>query len=179
MCDPVTATLAIGMVMQGVASYEQGQYQKGVARYNARNAENEATRTRNKGTQEEMKQRRQTAELISKQRAQLGANNIALDSGSALQLQTDAALLGEVDALRIRQNHADAGRSLDNRALLTSSAGDMAAQAGRNALTASVVQAGGTALAGVPSGEDTAVSSQWYNTTSSGASANAAFGNIA
>ena len=83
----------------GVAMYEAG-----VSNYNARVAENDAEEVRRVGVEKENDQRRRTAALVSKQRAQAGASNVDINSGSALQLQEDSITLGEADALRIRGN---------------------------------------------------------------------------
>lgn len=124
MCDPVsigaiataagagTATAAsigtvaaAGAVGLGVVSTaQQYKFQKNISRYEARVAANEATQVRNRATEDELAKRRQTAQLISSQRAAAGASGIDINTGSAFQLQQDAALLGEVDALRIRNN---------------------------------------------------------------------------
>lgn len=183
MCEPTTiayGVLALSAVIQGYSSYEQGKFDEGVAKYNARQDENQATQTRNKSTEEENKQRRFTAELISKQKAEAAAGGVDINSGSALQLQTDSALLGEVDALRIRQNFGDAANSLDDRAGLTLAKGDNARKSGRNEFGASLISAAGQGVQGY----NASVNPKWYTADSaitsnaSGASASAQFGNI-
>lgn len=162
MCEPTTIAAAVTVVSAAYTAkqqYDQGKYQKGVADYNARVAENQAERTRSAGVEAENIQRRKTAELISKQRAQLGAANIDIGSGSALQLQEDAATLGEVDALRIRRNYEDQGAALDTSAKLTENQGEFAAKAGRNA-------AFGTLLSGTASAMNTGVSDKWMTPNS-------------
>lgn len=180
MCDPVTAVMVASLAFGAYSANEQGKAAKSVARYNAREAENEAVRTRNRGVEEEIKHRRQVAELQSRQRAQLGASNIDIRSGSALDIQEDAALLGEVDSLRIRTNFQEQGASLDRSATLMNFEGDAAQRAGQLQAVDSLLQAG---AAGV---EASGVSNRWYNsnssamtTTTTGAQANARFGNIA
>lgn len=158
MCDPVTATVVVTAVAGGMTAYqqyEQGKFQKGVAEYNARVAENEAQDVRNAGVERENIQRRKTAELLSKQRAQLGAANVDLGSGSALQLQEDTELLGEVDALRIRENFIDRADSIDTGAALTRRQGAFAKAAGRN-------QAGATLLSTAGSVIGTGVDGNWF-----------------
>lgn len=137
---------AASAIMQGYAAQQQGEYAAGVARYNARQQENEATRIRNISIEEENKQRRLTAELLSKQRAQLGAANVELTTGSALSLQTDTALLGEVDALRIRENYELEATAMEEQAELTRAEGEAKAAAGRAAFGTSILTAGGAFL---------------------------------
>lgn len=153
MCDPVSisvAVMATGTLMQGYAAKQQGEFENDVSKYNARQLDNEATRTRNKGTEEEIKLRDKTAQLTSLQRAQLGASGVNVDSGSALSLQEDAELIGEADALRIRSNFSDAATSLEDQSDITRSQGRASLQAGQNAFKASILKAGGS------------VAAQWY-----------------
>jgi hypothetical protein len=174
MCNPAV----IPYVMAAVAaygSYEQGRQAKKTSRYNARVMENEAIRTRNKGTDEENRHREKVQQLISQQRATLGASGVDIASGSPLQAQTDAELLGEVDSLRIRQNYSDSARAIDEKAKLTIAEGNSAYRKG--------VIGAVTAIGGAVAGN---VSNSWYTpqssavtTTTTGAQANAAFGNIA
>lgn len=176
MCEPTTIMAVMAVASAAVGAYsavEQGKNARSVARYNAREAENEAVRTRNRGIEEEVKHRRQVAELQSRQRAQLGASNVDLRSGSALDIQEDAQLLGEVDSLRVRTNFEEQASSLERGGSLTRSQGNAAARAGN-------VQAVGSLLQGAG-----AVAGQWYSpnssavTTTTGAQANAQVGSIA
>jgi len=136
MCTPIAA-LATATVVSGVFSAQQqlrqGRFQQGVAEYNARVAENEAEQVRRVGAERENVQRQRTAELISRQRAQLGASGVDVGSGSALQLQEDAQVLGEVDALRIRRNFEDRATGLETQASLTRQQGEAARSASRSA----------------------------------------------
>jgi len=147
MCDPVTIGLtltAVSTVAQGYQAKQQGKFTESRSKFDARQLENQATRTLNKGTEEENKQRRANAELLSRQRAQLGAANVDIGSGSALQLQQDTATLGEVDALRIRSNFGDEAAVLEDTALITRATGKAARKAGDAQFTTSVLGAAAT-----------------------------------
>lgn len=163
MCNPVAWQVGIALVGAGLqiqAQRQKGRFDKGVADYNARVAENEAQATLNTGTEAENIKRQETAELLAKQRAQLGAANVDLNSGSAFQLQEDTVSLGEADALRIRSNFGDRASALDASAGLTSRQGDYANQAGQNA-------AFGTLLGGAGDVIDTGVADKWFTPNSS------------
>lgn len=162
MCEPTTIMAAVAVVSGAFTAQQQraqGKFQKGVADYNARVAENEAEETRAAGVERENIQRRRTAELISKQRAQLGAANVDIGSGSALQLQEDAEILGEADALRIRSNFERRAGSLDTSAALTETQGEFAESAGRNAAVGTLLSSAGKAL-------DTGVADKWFTPNS-------------
>lgn len=155
MCDPVTALVVGGSVLSAGSAISQGRAARNTSVFNARLAENEATRTRNKAVEQENEQRRRTAELISRQRTQLAANNLDLNSGSALQLQEDAALIGEVDALRIRNNFNDQASALDQEASLSISSGRAKQQSANLSAVGSLLTSAG------------AVASKWYTPQSS------------
>lgn len=158
MCEPTTIMAAVAVVSAGFTaqqSIKQGRFQKSTAEYNARVSENEAEETRNAGVEAENIQRKKTAELLSKQRAQLGAANIDLTSGSALQLQEETVALGEADALRIRSNFEGAAGALDTSALLTTSQGKFAKSASQGKAAGSLLQGASTVLG-------TGVADKWF-----------------
>ena len=162
MCEPTTIMAAVAVVSTAFTANQQvkqGKFQKATAEYNSRVAENEAEETRNAGVERENIQRRKTAELLSKQRAQLGAGNIDLTSGSALQLQEETVALGEADALRIRSNFENQAGALDTGAALTEAQGEFAESAGRGAAVGTVLQGASTVLG-------TGVADKWFTPTS-------------
>lgn len=163
MCGPaaIPVMMAVSTAFAAKSSIDQGKFQKGTSRYNARVAENKAQETRNVGAEAENAQRQKTAMLLSKQRAQLGAANVDLSSGSALQLQDDTATLGEADALRIRSNYERSAAGLETGADLTLAQGDFAETAGINKAT-------GTILSGAASIGNTGVADKWFTPESAG-----------
>jgi len=173
MCTVVAAITVAMSLYQGVQennrAKDQADYTQHVAAVNSRNRENEATKVRNVGVEEENKQRRMTAELLGRQRAQLGANGVQLDSGSALNLQQDTVSLGEEDALRIRGNYADQADALDQEASNITYEGDFQSSqlkaSGKSALIGGVLNAGAAAYP---------VASKWYTAKSSANSSFAA-----
>ena len=148
MCDPVTMAVVMTAttVMAAKQQIDQGKFQEGTAKYNARVAENESQDARNAATAAENTQRQRTAALLSKQRAQLGAAGVDLNLGSAAQLQEDTVTLGEVDALRIRDTGDAQFAGLQSEATLTEAQGKFAAKAGRNAAVSTLIGGGTSAL---------------------------------
>jgi len=165
MCNPA-AVQAVVLVASTVYTVQtqraQGKYQKGVADYNARVSENEAQKTREAGVEAENVHRRKAAALLSEQRAQLGAANVELGSGSPLQLQEDTVALGEADALRIRSNYEAKAESLEISAALTSSKGAAAERFASK-------KAFGTILGGASKVAGTGVADKWFTPDSAGA----------
>jgi len=154
MCHP--AAIYAVAALQAYNSYEQGRYARDVGRYNERLLQNEAIRTRNKGTAEEMKQRERTAQLISKQKVAAAASGVEVGGGSAAKLREDTALLGEVDALQIRSNFQDKARSLEYQAYLAERQGEHAYRAG---IKQGIAQAGATIIG-------SGVAQSWYTPAS-------------
>ena len=150
MCHPTTiaatATVVSG-AYSAIQQVQQGQYQEGVSDYNAVVAENEAQRVQNKSVEEENDLRQQTAELVSSQRSALGASGIAVDSGSALQLQEDAIIQGEADAMRIRDSYDDQVQSLEDQAEFQRNYGDAMARAGYTSAFGTLLSSGAKAFA--------------------------------
>lgn len=167
MCEPATIAATVSVVStvaQGFQAKQQGEFQEGVSRYNARQLENEAVQTRNIGVEEENRQREQTAQLLSRQRAQIAASGVEIGAGSALQIQEDTQTIGEIDALRIRSNFERQAGSLEEQAELELVQGESAAEAGRSAFTGSLLSVGVGAGASALSG---GVASKWFTPSSS------------
>lgn len=162
MCEPTTL-MAVGSIASTVvgvyAQQQQGKAQKQVAEYNAKNAENAATRTRNQGIFAQNQQRQKVKQLAANQRAQAAASGVDINTGSALSLQEDTELFGEVDALRIGENYLDQAASLDSQARSSRFAGQVA----RNSANMNSV---GTLLSGASATLNTGVADKWFKPSS-------------
>ncbi len=157
--DPVTATLIASTVASGVSQNQQAQFQSDSLQYQARVEENAATRTRNVGIEEENRHREEVAQLIGRQRARMAASGIRIDQGTSLDLQEDASILGEADAMRIRRNFTDRADVLDQQSSLSRFEAGATRQAGRNALAGSLLTAGGQFVG-------SGVADKWFNNKS-------------
>lgn len=106
-------TMAVGTGMQAIGAYNQSKanksayaYQAQVNANNAKIAEWQAQDALQRGAKTEQRQRLQTAQLKSSQRARLAANGVALDEGSPLSILQDTDYMGEMDARTIQSNAA-------------------------------------------------------------------------
>lgn len=97
-------TSAIGAASQGRAQAQAAQYQAAVARNNQAVAEWQAQDALARGRVAEQNQRMKTSQFTGAQRAAAAASGVDVNSGSAADLQADAAMLGELDALTVRSN---------------------------------------------------------------------------
>jgi hypothetical protein len=148
---------AYGAIAQGQAARQEARYQSAVLKNNAISAENAAKDAEVRGRNEELKQRLRTKQLIGRQRAVLAANGVVVDQDSALDITADTAMLGELDALTIRDNARREAMLLRAQGSQFRSDADFARLRGRAANTSGLFTAGATLLGGAGS-----VASKWY-----------------
>ncbi len=107
MCDPVSATLAFTALAGGAQAYsqhQQGKAEAKVATQNARLANQQADDRTRLGMIEEQRVRNQTRQAMGTQNAALAANGVELGSGSAGEILSQTAGMGEQDAYLARAN---------------------------------------------------------------------------
>lgn len=123
------ATLAVtaaSAAYSGYSSYQSGKNQQKVAEYNAKVAETQALDARARGAAEANQKRREVAAVLSQQQTQMAANGIETASGSALNLASDAAWAGEMDAKTIEVNALRAAYGYEQEAVGTRLQGQVA-----------------------------------------------------
>ncbi len=98
--------MAAGTAVSAVGQIKAGNRQKEAGDANAAILEARARDARALGTDEEQRYRANVRGLIGSQRAGFAAQGVDVGSGSAADVQADAAYLGELDALTIRNNAA-------------------------------------------------------------------------
>lgn len=147
------------------AQAEQSRYQAEIANRNQQLAEEEASAKRREGYENMTAKRQETAKLIGKQRAAMGASGAALDTGSTLDLVADTAEQGELDAINLYNRGIDESYRSQIQAWNygQQSAGNMAAadsydSAASAAPAQGFMNAAGTALGGIAS-----MGSTWGN----------------
>lgn len=119
MCDPTTiAVIALGASAAGagigaIGAMNQGKAQSNALMYQAQVAENNAQIARNNAQLVTQSGEQQTANEGQKTRADVGAikasqaaSNIDVNTGSAVDVRSSAAELGQLNALTIRSNTA-------------------------------------------------------------------------
>jgi hypothetical protein len=88
----------------GAAEKKASDSQAALADYNASVAELQAKDAVERGAEEEARFRSQVRGAVGSQRAGFAASNVDVGFGSAVDVQADAAYLGELDALTIKNN---------------------------------------------------------------------------
>lgn len=142
----------------GLAQQAAANDQASISDYNAQVADLQASDAVTRGTQQENKFRAGVRGIIGTQRAGFAGNGVDVGFGSSVDVQGDAAYLGELDALQIRTNAAREAwgyqvqaQDLRKQAEVQRKTGANAALAGQNAQTAANYQAVGTVIGGATS----------------------------
>jgi hypothetical protein len=165
MAATSTATQVYGAVKQGQAAKKAGQAgqaaaddQASLSDYNAGVAELQATDAIARGTDEENRYRTQVRGIVGQQRAEFAGANIDVGYGSAVDVQADAAMLGELDALQIKTNAAREAwgykvqaEDYRRQGQIQRKTGQQLAAAGNANASAAYIGAAGTALGGASS----------------------------
>lgn len=160
-----TATTVVSQIKAGNAAKKAGlaqqaasESQADLTEYNADVAGLQAADAIARGAEEENRYRTQVRGIIGSQRAAFAGNNVDVGFGSAVDVQADAAFLGELDALTIRTNAAREawgynvqGEDLRRGAAIARREGTAQAAAGRQMQSAARWQAGGSILSGTGS----------------------------
>ncbi len=111
MAAATTTLIALGLTAFGTGMSVVGQVKSGNAAKKAGDEtgailDQRARDARTIGADEEQRYRANVRGLIGSQRAGFAAQGVDVGQGSAVDVQADAAYLGELDALTIRNNAA-------------------------------------------------------------------------
>ncbi|SRR6266478_2308846 len=112
MCNPVTPALAqagfyssiVGTTSSTLGAITNAVNTRRTANANAALAEHQAADAIARGQTNEFNRRLKTSQLKSTQTAEFAGHGVALDSGSPLDVLTSTDVMGEQDALTIRNN---------------------------------------------------------------------------
>lgn len=155
MCEPTTMLMIASTVISAGAAVQQGNAANAAGKYNAQVAEMNATladrRAKDaleRGAVEEQQKRAQVAQLQGRQKAAMAANGVDLTFGSPLDTLVDTAVLGDLDALTIRQNSAREAYDFRVQGVNSRADGALSRANGRAAQTAGYLSAAGTVLGG-------------------------------
>jgi hypothetical protein len=156
---------AYGKYKAGKAAKKAGQAGADIATsqaelsdYNADVAKLQAQDALERGAESESKFRAGVRGLVASQRTGFAAGNIDVAGGSAMDVQADAAFLGELDALTIRTNAAREAwgyqvqeEDLHRQAAIARKGGQMALAEGQSRANQEYLAAAGTIVGGATS----------------------------
>jgi len=150
------ALQAVGTISQAQAAKKQANYQAQVAMNNQIIANQNADAATQVGNAQENQKRQQVRQVIASQRAAQASSGIDINSGSALDVQSDTAALGELDALTIRDNASRQARGFRQQGLNYGAQAQLDRAAGQSALTGGYLSAAGQLMSSASS-----VGSKW------------------
>ncbi len=185
MADPVTlsvmaaaslASSAIGSIAQGKAQSASDKYNAQIARNNTQIATQNATFAGEEGAvnagAEELKTRAQVGSIKASQ----AANGVDVNTGSAVDVRSSAAELGELSAINIRSNAARSAYGYQTQASSDTAQAALDKEQAKYASEAGYIKAGTTLLGGAAAGQQSGAWSGFLNggamnnvTTGSGA----------
>ncbi len=141
------AVLTAGsQVYGGMAAQQQGRYEQAINQQNAQMEKASATDAARRGSIEEQRRYRALAQQMGQQRAGLAASGFDLSFGSAANLVSDTAMIGNEDVATIRENTRREMTGYDINAANYTMAGRAARAKGNAAMVGGVLAAGGTIL---------------------------------
>lgn len=152
------AISAYGSYKSGKAAKKAGELSQGVgesqgqlADYNAQVADLQAEDALRRGADDEQRFRTRVRGAIGAQRVDAAAGNIDVNVGSPVDVQADAAMLGELDALTIRTNAAREAWGFKVQAQDSRARGKIVRKEGANAAEIGRVQGNAAYLQGASS----------------------------
>lgn len=173
MCEPTTLMIAslaltgLGGVQTARAQRAAGEAEARAAEQNARTAQQQADQARQIGNIEEERQLRRVRAALGSQRAALAANNLDINTGTALDLQAETAGFGAADALNLRANALRQAWGFEVEATNSRNRASAARANARNAMMGTLITTGasmfGTAYSGGMFGKSSAAGGKVYN----------------
>lgn len=150
-----TGVSIMGQMQQADAAQKAANYQAAVARNNQILANQRAQQIEAEGKIAEDRKRQEAARLAGRQRAVLAGNGVLVDVGSALDITSDTAAMGELDALNTK--YAYDNQAYNARTQAANFGSDAAMADYRASSSDATLAVAGTLLQGAGS-----VADKWY-----------------
>jgi hypothetical protein len=145
----------VGAYNQSQASLDQGRFARSMGNVNANMTEMQAQDAFRRGNIAANRQNLRTSLLMGQQRATAAAQGVDVNSGSALDLQANAARMGVIDANTIRMNAYKEAMGLRMEESNQRFRGNMAYAAGRSTAFNTMLAGGMNATRQIAGGLDT------------------------
>lgn len=135
-----------GAYAQSVALRAQGEYQKSMAKINARLAGIKAEDALNQGEEAAAKIRSDAKKVVGSQRAALAAQGLDVDAGTASDLQRDTEESAARDIMTVRNNAWRQAWGFRTQATFDQQAANFQAAANNNLANSTLITGGTSAL---------------------------------
>jgi hypothetical protein len=146
------AMAAVSSVQQAQQQSAQAKYQGAVAKNNQIIANQNAAAALKQGDNAAAESREKTQAMIGQQRASLAAQGGDINSGTALDIQSDTAGAGALDALTIKNNAAQQARQYQIQGNNFQADAQLQSMAGKNATAGGYTGVGTSLLGGASRG---------------------------
>lgn len=133
------ATAAVGAGASAYSSIQQGNYQAAVAKNNQLIADNNARNAQQAGIAAVTASQLKSAQEVANARARAGGAGIDPNFGSPVDLQSDTAKLGALDALTIKSNYEKVAAGYQSQANVYGADAQMDKIAGQNSAVGSIL----------------------------------------
>ena len=158
-------------VTGGVSAYQQGKaqqaqynYQAKVNEENAKIAQENANVQRQQGIEDARLQRMKAISTIGSQQAAMAANGVDITQGTALDVISDTAAMGELDALQTQYNYESKARGYEVQAGNYKNQSNLDVISGKNAYNAGKMNAISSGVKGLGEATNsvTQVATKWF-----------------
>lgn len=143
-----TVAGAVGNYQQGKSQQAMYNYQAQIDRNNAEISKQNAALERQAGIEEARLQRIKTLQTIGAQKTAFAANNLDFTGGTPLDVISDTAQFGELDALMIEYNSEKKALAYEQQSNNLYNQSSLNSIAGRNARTSGMINSVSTGLQG-------------------------------
>lgn len=151
MAALTASLLALSAVSTYAATRKQGEYESGQLDVNAGLADEQAADALTRGKEAAARTALDTKALIGSQRVALAGQGVDVNSGTAADLQSDSAQLGELDRLQIEHNAQREAYGYKVDAANSRAQGEQVRSASRNAARGTLLTAASQMYAMKPS----------------------------
>ncbi len=139
-------TSALGAIQQGQAAKQSAKYNAEVQQNNAAIARQNATLAGREGAANAAIQQQKTRENVAAIKSAQAGNGVNVNTGSAVDVQSGAAEAGLLNAITVRSNAARQAYGYQTQASSSEAQSELDKAQGKNAETASYVNAGSTLI---------------------------------
>lgn len=142
---------AIGGLMGAQAQSANAEYQAQVAQNNAQIAKQNANWTMQAGEEKAQQMGLQTRSEVGSIKAAQAANNVDVNSGSAVDVRSSASELGELNSLTIRSNASREAYGYETQSMNDTAQSQLDSAQASQAMTAGMFDVAGSLLGGASS----------------------------
>jgi len=146
MCSP-TMFLAGAGAMSAMSSLSAGSFAEDIGQMNESSLNRQADARIEAGKIEEQTQRTKTSQIKGQQKTSFAASGVDISSGSPVDILSDTAAIGELDALTIRSNAETDAYNLRMQGVSAGLQGKLAKRQGIGGAVGSVLTTSGSIAA--------------------------------